>query len=78
MAFIHAFIQVQEWAKADPAEENVEMDIEKPKNGYGANMNVDTSLPEEQETMLEEPPPSYQQASANPFTAGQASNPFRQ
>jgi len=67
--------EIQEWAKATPAEENVEMDLEKPVGGYGANINVDTSL-QEQETMLEQEP--AHQPSANPFTAGQKSNPFRQ
>ena len=72
------FVQVEEWAKAPPSEEAMELDLEKPTNGYGANLNVDTSAHEEEESAFEavqEPPP---QMSANPFTGGQTSNPFRQ
>jgi len=69
--------EVQEWAKAPPEDETMEMDLEKPTNGYTTgNLNVDTS--QQQETALA--PPDYTTAtgSANPFTAGQTSNPFRQ
>ena len=66
--------QVQDWAKAPMEEEQMEMDMEKPSNG--ANPNVATMEEgEEEEAMLAAPQPA--QRSANPFTAGQASNPFR-
>ena len=68
---------MQEWAKAPPEDETMEMDLEKPTNGYTTgNLNVDTS--QQEETALA--PPDYATAtgSANPFTAGQTSNPFRQ
>lgn len=79
--------EIQEWAKATPTEEHMEMDLEKPTTGYGANLNVDTSLQDgavdgfnaERQGMLD---PAQQAAaaapSANPFTAGHTSNPFRQ
>ena len=77
---IFASGEVQDWAKAPPGTEEVEMDApgEKPANGYAANINVDTSL-------YEEPPPyeaanygtvSTANVSANPFTGHAASNPF--
>jgi hypothetical protein len=69
-------MQVQEWAKAPLEEEQMEMDMEKPSNG--ANPNVATRDEEEEEegqAMLDTNQPA--QRSANPFTAGQASNPFR-
>merc|ERR1712168_20173 len=76
--------EIQDWAKAPPEHETMGMDTEKAGNGHGggANLNVDTSF--------QEPPPSYEesslhtsapvntQQSANPFTAAQSSNPFRQ
>jgi len=70
-------VQVQEWAKAPPEEEHMEMDMEKPRNG--ANPNVATREEEEEETMLptSNQPAQSSERSANPFTAGQASNPFR-
>ena len=69
--------QVQDWAKAKPTDENFEMDLEKPTSGHGANINVDTSLhQEEEESTLQEPAPQLQ--TANPFTQQQTSNPFRQ
>jgi hypothetical protein len=71
-------MQVQEWAKAPPEEEHMEMDME--KVGNGANPNVATREEEEEEdTMLPaaSQPAERPERSANPFTAGQASNPFR-
>ena len=69
---------MQEWAKAPPEEEHMEMDMEKPSNG-AANPNVATrEEDEEEEAMLSAQQPAQRaQASANPFTGGQASNPFR-
>ena len=83
---IFASGELQDWAKATPQDEVMEMDkdFEKPSGGYGygANPNVDT------DGGHAEAPPSYDDASqqqyqpvpqqsANPFTSGQ-NNPFRQ
>ena len=59
-------------------------DLEKPGGGYGTNntnqpYNPNFEHVEEQSSMMD-PPPDYGTAtssSANPFTANQASNPFR-
>ena len=42
---IFASGELQDWAKGEPVEETVEMDeeMDKPPNGYGANPNVDTT-----------------------------------
>ena len=40
---MYTYIQIQDWAKAAPEVETMEMDTEKAGNGYGANLNVDTS-----------------------------------
>ena len=77
--------ELQDWAVPPPANETMEMninkDLEMPGNGcgYGANPNVDTEM-DEQSTMLEqtEYEATAHQQSANPFTGGQQSNPFRQ
>ena len=75
--------EVQDWAKAPPGTEEVEMDApgEKPANGYAANLNVDTSLYEErQQTVdygaVENNAVNTNNVSANPFTGHAASNPF--
>ena len=77
--------ELQDWAKADPCEEKMEMnnDFEKPSNGnaYGANPNVVTGYEEEQ-NFVQQNASDYgntgqSQPSANPFTGGQ-NNPFRQ
>ena len=74
--------ELQDWAKAEPKEETMEMnnDFEKPNNGYGANPNVVTG--QEQQSFLQGDTVDYShggsaQPSANPFTSGQ-NNPFRQ
>jgi ACS family sodium-dependent inorganic phosphate cotransporter-like MFS transporter 6/7/8 len=71
--------EVQDWAKAPPGTEEVEMDApgEKPANGYAANINVDTSLYEEP-MMATDSAANYGtvNVSANPFTGHAASNPF--
>ena len=77
--------ELQDWAKAEPKEETMEMnnDFEKPNNGYayGANPNVVTGG-QEQQSFLQGETVDYSdggsaQPSANPFTSGQ-NNPFRQ
>ena len=76
--------ELQDWAKAAPCDETMEMnnDFEKPNNGnaYGANPNVVTEY-EEQQNFVQQEPSDYSggqgQPSANPFTSGQ-NNPFRQ
>ena len=90
-----SFYQIQDWAKAPPEHETMEMDLEKSGNGYGANLNVDTSqtpqaggqLPEENSALMAGQQqagagaaayPDQHAKSANPFTSGQTSNPFRQ
>ena len=73
--------ELQDWAKAEPKEETMEMnnDFEKPNNGYGANPNVVTG---QEQSFLQGETVDYSdggpaQPSANPFTSGQ-NNPFRQ
>jgi len=76
--------ELQDWAKAAPCDETMEMnnDFEKPNNGnaYGANPNVVTEY-EEQQNFVQQEASDYSggqgQPSANPFTSGQ-NNPFRQ
>lgn len=80
---IFASGELQDWAKAEPSEEKMEMnnDFEQPNRGYGygANPNVDTGSAEPPPSYEEVQPLQQQQAapSANPFTSGQ-NNPFRQ
>jgi hypothetical protein len=85
---IFASGEIQDWAKAPPETETMEMDTEKAGNGYGANPNVDTSMIQqtadpatESSSLMQDQGASEAQAarsSANPFTSGNTSNPFRQ
>lgn len=75
--------ELQDWAKAPNVDDKMMMDVdmEQPSGGggYGANPNVETQ--KEEQTSMMEPESAYGSSvtlSANPFTAGQASNPFRQ
>ena len=77
---IFASGELQDWAVASPSEEKMEMnlDLEKPNNGVGANPNFDTGA-DEQTSMIDQADyGATANQSANPFTTGQASNPFRQ
>jgi len=78
---IFASGELQDWAVASPSEEKMEMnlDLEKPNNGVGANPNFDTGGADEQTSMIDQADyGATANQSANPFTTGQASNPFRQ
>merc|ERR1711981_1284504 len=77
---IFASGELQDWAVASPSEEKMEMnlDLEKPNNGVGANPNFDTGA-DEQTSMIDQADyGATSNQSANPFTTGQQSNPFRQ
>ena len=77
---IFASGELQDWAVGAPEEEKMEMnaDLEKPSNGVGANPNFDTGI-DEQTSMIDQADyGATSNQSANPFTSGQKSNPFRQ
>jgi len=77
---IFASGELQDWAVDPPTEEKMEMnlDLEKPNNGVGANPNFDTGA-DEQTSMIDQADyGATSNQSANPFTTGQKSNPFRQ
>ena len=78
---IFASGELQDWAVASPSEENMEMnlDLEKPNNRVGASPNFDTGGADKQMSMIDQADyGATANQSANPFTTGQASNPFRQ
>merc|ERR1719357_1091238 len=77
---IFASGELQDWAVAGPGEETMEMnmDLEKPSNGVGANPNFDAAADEQTSMMESVDYGATSNQSANPFTTGQKSNPFRQ
>ena len=73
---IFASGEPQDWAVAAPSEEKMEMnlDLEKPNNGVGANPNFNTGA-DEQTSMIDQADyGATSNQSANPFTSGQTSN----
>ena len=74
---IFASGELQDWAVAAPSEEKMEMnlDLEKPNNGVGANPNFNTGA-DEQTSMIDQA--DYGATSNQSANPDQTSNPFRQ
>merc|ERR1711892_1090799 len=76
---IFASGELQDWAVDPPTEEKMEMnlDLEKPNNGVGANPNFDTGA-DEQTSMIDQADyGATSNQSANPVTTGQKKQSFQ-